>query len=115
MTCILIIDDADRIRALLRELFENEGYDVVEASNGAAGLCAYRAQGADVVIMDMLMPQRDGLETIRELREHFPQAKIIAISGRMDLLVLAQTAGAVRTLQKPFAPADVLHTVREVL
>jgi CheY-like chemotaxis protein len=115
MACILIIDDEDCIRALLRECLEDAGYDVVEASDGAAGLCVYRAQEADVVIMDMLMPRRNGLETMRELLEHFPQAKIIAISARVDLLALAQTSGAVRTLQKPFAPADILHTVREVL
>jgi len=115
MACILIIDDEERIRALLRELFEDAGYDVVEAPDGVAGLCAYRAQGADVVIMDMIMPQWSGLETIRKLREDFPQAKIIAISGRVDLLALAQTSGAIRTLQKPFAPAAVLHAVREVL
>jgi two-component system chemotaxis response regulator CheY len=115
MAYILIIDDEDRIRALLRELFEDAGYDVVEAPNGAVGLCAYRAHRADVVIIDMIMPQGNGLETIHKLLEDFPQAKIIAISGRVDLLALAQTSGAIRTLQKPFVPAEVLHTVREVL
>ena len=117
---ILVIDDDEDFRSMLRTALEQDGYVVEEARNGREGLQRYVIAPADVVITDLLMPEREGLETIRALRQMNPQVKIIAISGggrsgRLNFLPLASMFGALRTLQKPF-PLQQLHdVVREVV
>ena len=118
MVCILLIDDDDDFRRMLRTALEQDGYVVEEARNGHEGSRCYRTAPADLVILDLLMPQQEGLETIRALRQEFPEIKIIAISGgtgRLNFLPLARSFGALQILQKPF-PLQQLHdVVREVL
>lgn len=118
MVRILLIDDDDDFRRMLRTALEDDGYVVEEARNGREGLQRYVVAPTDVVITDLLMPEHEGLETIRSLRRINLQVKIIAISGGMghlNFLPLARTFGALRTLQKPF-PLQALHdAVREVL
>jgi DNA-binding response OmpR family regulator len=119
MWCILIIDDEDPIRDLLRAILERAGYYVLEAPNGAVGLQVYRAKAVDLVITDIRMPVKDGLETIQELKQDFPDAKVIAMSGLHtephSLLTCAQKLGAVQTLPKPFDMTQVLAAVQEIL
>ncbi|MEW6298076.1 MAG: response regulator [Thermodesulfobacteriota bacterium] len=120
MTRILVIDDEPQVRAMLRQMLEREGYEVVEAEEGEEGLRRYQEQPVDLVITDILMPQKEGIETIRTLRRTNPGVKIIAISGggrmsKLDLLPIAQTFGAVRTLAKPFERKELLEAVRAVL
>ena len=117
---ILLIDDDDQIRTALREMLEREGYEVAEAPDGKAGCSYFRNEGADLVITDILMPEKDGIETIIEIRRDFPEAKIIAISGGGDIdpnfyLHLSSQFGVSRTLTKPFEREDLLASVRELM
>ncbi|HXQ28692.1 MAG TPA: response regulator [Gemmatimonadales bacterium] len=117
---ILVIDDDSRLRSSLRRVLEQEGYEVFEAPDGNAGLRLLRHGGADLVILDIYMPGRDGLEFLRDVRNEGPQTKVVAMSGggdvaRLDLLEVAVAFGALRTLSKPLSPAEVLTTVRELL
>ena len=118
MVRILLIDDDDDFRRMLRTALEQDGYVVEEARNGHEGSQCYRTAPADLVILDLLMPQQEGLETIRALRQEFPEVKIIAISGgigRLNFLPLARMFGALQTLQKPFTLQQLHEVVREVL
>ena len=81
MNRILVIDDDAPFRGMLRQVLGREGYEVMEASNGKEGMALFRAEPTDLVISDILMPEQEGLQTIKELRRDFPEVKIIAISG----------------------------------
>jgi CheY-like chemotaxis protein len=120
MRRILVIDDDEQFRDLVRQVLGREGYEVVEARNGREGMDLYRATPTDLVISDILMPEQEGLQTIRELRREFPEAKIIAVSGgglrgTMNFLKAARLLGAERTLWKPFDLDELRQAVREVL
>ena len=96
------------------------GYRVTEAGEGAEGLRLQRDEPADLIITDLIMPGKEGLETIMELRRQFPLVKVVAISGggrnkAGDYLPVAKKLGANRTLAKPFLPADLLSVVAELL
>ena len=119
---ILVIDDDPRMVGLLRQTLEAAGYEVAGAGDGKQGLSLFRQNPADLVIVDliMIMPEKEGMETIQELRAHFPETKIIAISGggrvRPDpLLSAARRLGADRAFLKPFYPGEILEAVRELL
>ena len=116
MTRILVIDDETPVRDVIRQTLERAGYDVVDAADGREGLVRFRERPADLVITDILMPEQEGIETIRILHKEFPQTKILAISGggrrgKLDVLPTAQTFGAHRTLAKPFERKDLLDAV----
>lgn len=120
MARILVIDDNTLTRHMLRQALERAGYEVLEASNGKAGVQVQRSTPADMIITDILMPEQGGLETIRVLQRDSPGVKIIAISGGSqigdyDSLAVAQSLGARQALQKPFTLQDMLHAVHEVL
>ena len=120
MIRILVIDDDDDFRSMLRTALEQDGYRVEEARNGREGLQRYVVVPTDIVMTDLLMPEREGLETITALRQINPQVKIIAISGggatgRLNFLPLARMFGALRTLQKPFTLQELQEVVREVM
>jgi CheY-like chemotaxis protein len=117
---ILIIDDEHMTRSLLKQILERESYDVFDAANGNEALEQCRKQNFDLVITDILMPDKEGLETITELRRDYSDIKIIAMSGggrigNLDFLGVAQLMGAKRTLSKPFSRQEILATVKEVL
>jgi DNA-binding response OmpR family regulator len=117
---ILVIDDEALIRGSLRLALESAGHEVLEAADGAAGLRFLDGPPVDLVLCDVFMPRKDGLETIQELRRLTPRLPVIAMSGGspavpMDFLPLARRFGATRTLRKPFGVAEVLGAVREVL
>jgi DNA-binding response OmpR family regulator len=117
---ILIIDDDDQIRILLRQVMEWAGYEVFEAADGREGMHQQRKQQADLVITDLIMPEQEGLETITLLRKEYPLVKIIAISGGGRIgpdayLPAAQELGADRVFSKPFDVRDLATTVRELL
>ena len=116
---ILLIDDDAAILQLLAEMLTTAGYEVSVASNGNEGVTLYRQAPFDLVITDLLMPEKDGLEVIVELRKDFPDVKIITLSGGgaygYSSLGVSKTLGAVRTLQKPFLEEQLLDLVREVL
>ena len=87
MASILVIDDEPQLQNLLTQILELEGYEVIVASNGKEGIEKFRQQPTDIIITDIVMPEKEGLETIMELRNDFPEVKIIAMSGggRVDL------------------------------
>jgi DNA-binding response OmpR family regulator len=117
---VLIIDDDEQLRALLHEILERAGFAVIEAVNGVEGLKLFRSAPADLVITDLIMPDKEGVETILELRREFPEARVIAISGggrnsSTNYLPIAARLGARRTLAKPFSRQEILEAVRETL
>lgn len=120
MARILIIDDNAQLREMLNLMLAQAGYDVTEAGSGEMGVNLYRANPADLVVVDILMPEKGGLETIVELKRDFPNARLIGISGGFqkktdENKTLAELLGVHRTLSKPFAPEELLKAIREVL
>ena len=120
MPQILVIDDELPVRMLLRQILEGEGYEVREANDGEEGMHALYEAPADLVITDIFMPNQEGIETIRIVRQQFPQIKLLAISGggvrkMMDVLPAAKQFGAHLTLMKPFTPGELLNAVTAVL
>ncbi|MFY4727446.1 response regulator [Nitrospira sp. BLG_2] len=117
MPSVLVVDDQDQVRQLIRETLEQAGYEVEEASDGKESLDRYRVRSTDVVIMDILMPDQDGLETIMTLRQEFPDIRIIAMTGGSDTVGIpnffdfAKMLGARRALQKPFELKVLLDAV----
>ena len=117
---ILVIDYDPRIVNLLQQTLEAGGYEVAGACDGNQGMRLFRENPADLVIVDLIMPEKEGMETIQELRGDFPETKIIVISGggrmRPDpLLSAAKSLGADRAFLKPFYPSEILVAVREML
>ena len=120
MAHILVIDDEDLMRQMLRDIIEDAGHEVSVASDGRAGLAALQEKPADLVITDILMPEQDGLELIRDLHREHPDVKILAISGggttvKLDFLPQAQELGAHGALHKPFGRSELLGTIRGLL
>ncbi len=121
MARILIIDDEIQVRNMLRQTFENEGFEVVEASDGKEGVKLFHQKKPDVIITDILMPEKEGLETIMELCSEHPGIKIIAMSGGSsyfdpgNFLIGAREFGACRCFTKPFDRNEILKAVQEVL
>ena len=120
MARIIVIDDQEPIRRIVRRALEQEGHEVLDASEGEMGMRLLERHAADVVITDIFMPGQDGILTLRQIRKQFPAVKVIVISGGdssglLDLRHDAELLGAVRTLQKPFTAAELVQTVREVL
>src|SRR3954470_20184957 len=116
---ILLVDDDDSVRRSLAKLLGNAGHQVTEASNGQEAVNLWRKHPGDLVILDMFMPEKDGLETIVELRAQSPKVRIIAMSGGgaknpLDILEDAKLIGADLALQKPFYPAELLKMVELV-
>lgn len=120
MARILIIDDEEVIRRMMRIALEQDGHQVVEASNGTEALQVQQVTPAELVITDMLMPEKDGVEVILALRRGAPQLKVIAMSGggrfrQTEILDIAQPLGAVASMRKPFTPDTLLQTVKQAL
>jgi two-component system, chemotaxis family, chemotaxis protein CheY len=121
MSSILVVDDEDQIRLLVSQTLERAGYHVTEARDGKEALRLYRLAPADLIIMDILMPDQDGLETTVALRQEFPDVKIIVMTGGSDMigilnyLDVATMLGAHRTLQKPFEMKTLLETIQAEL
>ena len=116
---LLVVDDHPDTRDMLLIILKTEGYDVVLAADGDEALAAYRERPADVVLLDMFMPHKDGVSTIRELREEFPAVTIVAMSGDAnrwhDALTEARSAGAQLTLRKPIEPWVLLRALEGLL
>lgn len=120
MAKILIVDDDPGILVLLRALLEREGHSVCEARDGRTALEIYRAAPPDLLVTDIVLPGKEGLDLILELERIHPGIKVLAISGgdRIEpeyYLDLAKILGARATLAKPFAPLEFLRLVRELL
>jgi CheY-like chemotaxis protein len=119
MSRILLVDDDDSFRSMLGMTLRKLGHAVREAHNGDEGLRLAAAEPPDLVFMDMIMPEKEGLETITALRRRQPEVKVIAMSGgsrdgRVDYLKVAKRMGANHTLTKPFSP-EALEKALELL
>jgi DNA-binding response OmpR family regulator len=116
---ILVVDDDPAIRDSVAMVLEGAGFLVDQAEQGVTGMRLLRAHAPDLVITDILMPQKEGIETIREIRAVLPHTPIIAISGGTDTgadyLKMAQTFGATEVLAKPFDPMVMLELVHRLL
>lgn len=120
MADILIIDDDAQLSAMLKQLLERQGYTVITAPDGDKGIMLYHSEGARLIITDLIMPVKEGIETIAELVKDHPDIKIIAISGGGRLkpdsyLNLAETFGAARSFTKPLDREALLSAVAELL
>ena len=120
MPRILIVEDDENLRALLKSALSSEGHEVTEAADGGAALKHLAQTPADLVVTDMLMPGKEGVETIVEIRRNLPQTKIIAISGglrgsKFDILRMAEKVGAHRSMAKPFSMGEIIQAVADLL
>lgn len=129
MAHILVIDDKAQIREVLRTVLERLGHEVTTAKDGLAGLQEYdrRGKDIDVVVVDIIMPEKGGIDTIMDLRRDFPDAKIIAIAGGGELdgeldgepvsvpyTKVALNSGADRSVGKPFVLDEFLEAIEEL-
>lgn len=120
MSLILVIDDDDVIRLLLHRVLEREGHSVASAADGERGLAAYHALKPDLVITDIIMPEKEGIWTIRQIRQDSTAARILAMSGggsiiKDDVLDIARQLGADGTIAKPFTTKELIEKVRAIL
>ena len=120
MAEILIIEDDAEIRELLKTLLLRSGHTVREAQDGQEGIHSFRTTPADLIITDLIMPRKEGLETIIDLRQEFPDLLIIAISGggrdaQENYLNTAKLCGASRIFHKPFENDALMAAVDELL
>ena len=112
---VLVVDDESHVRTSLAGALAPAGYDVGLAEDGEHALRELREKLYHVLITDMLMPEKDGVELIMELRPSRPDLKIIAISKGADLLKVARLLGAHGTLQKPFEDQEIVSLTAQVL
>ena len=120
MSRILVVDDEVEIQALLQEALGNAGYDVMVAHNGKEAIQCYQEYDIDLVIMDLFMPQKEGLRAIVELQMYDPDIKIIVMSGggrlgKTDLLALMKDFGVPHAFKKPFRLLDIIRAVQSML
>jgi CheY-like chemotaxis protein len=117
---VLVAEDDAQYRRLLKEVLENFGYQVITTANGKEALRVFQEQTPKLVITDIIMPEKEGIETIRELKKLAPDVKIIAISGggigSADIyLKIAKTVGADRVIEKPMVIDDLMSAVTALL
>ena len=130
MAKLLIIDDEEDIRIVLRQILERAGYEVDVAADASEGMDLLRSSGADLVITDIIMPGKDGVQTVYDIRMEFPNTRIIVISGGGNVkpmeyepaaiattayLASATAAGADLALTKPFEREELLDAVKGLL
>jgi CheY-like chemotaxis protein len=114
---LLVVDDDPGIRKLFRAILAGAGYRVQDVEDGAQALAAMEERAFDMVITDLVMPEQEGIETIRQIRRRYPEVKIVAMSGAFgwEFLKIASFLGAGATLLKPVSESVLLSTVRRLL
>ena len=119
MARILVIDNEQLARFAIRKMLLSAGHQVVEAENGVVATDLCKVEAFDLVITDILMPEKEGIATIHELKREFPNAKIIAVSGGgftgKDYLPMAKDLGADYTFPKPFRIEELIQALNELL
>jgi CheY-like chemotaxis protein len=119
MAKLLVIDDNADLLPVLKLLLESAGHEVRTARDGAEGLVQFKLSRPDLVLTDIVMPEKDGVAVLLELRKVTPRPKIIAMSGgtlrASQYLQMASKIGARRVLEKPFPNSVLLHAIDEVL
>jgi len=114
---VLVVDDAVVMRMMIKNILVKNGYEVVEAESGYEAVQKYKATRPDVVTMDMVMPEMDGIAALKQIIADDPEAKIIMCTsmGQQPLVVEAVQAGAKSFVMKPFQPPKILETIEKVL
>ncbi len=120
MARVLLIDDEELVRIALRKVLETKDHEVVEAENGDSALSWHKSEPFDLIITDIIMPGKEGIETIMELKQENPELPVIAISGggpdrHLTYLETAKFFGADHVLTKPFSSEALLHCVNACL
>lgn len=130
MAKIIVVDDEEDIRNVLKQVLERAGYEVEVAESGKEGLELLKDGGADLVITDVIMPGMDGVSLTREIREKFRDTRILVISGGGNVapasyepgaisttafLSSAKNAGADQTMTKPFDRQELIRIIGELL
>jgi CheY-like chemotaxis protein len=120
MARILIVDDEKIVRDLLRTVLEHDGHEVGEATDGQQALDMHARGAYDVAIVDLILPKKNGLDTVLELRAQLPTTRIIVMTGALPTLLsgnrkMDEMLGSVAKITKPMRPADLVRTVRDVL
>lgn len=120
MPRILVVDDDPQVRSLLGKILEREGYLVETVCDGREAVIAYEKDPHDLVITDLVMPEKEGIETFNELRRFDPDVKVVAISGggrigAQDYLAWARCCGVAHTFAKPIDREDLLAVVNDLV
>ncbi|MFI5402383.1 MAG: response regulator [Planctomycetota bacterium] len=120
MARILIVDDEQIVRDLLRTVLEHDGHTVDEAADGQEALDLHARNSYDVAIVDLIMPRKNGLDTVLELRAQRPETRLVVMTGALPTLLggnrkMDEMLGAVVKLTKPMRPADLVRAIREAL
>jgi YesN/AraC family two-component response regulator len=111
---ILLVEDEEAVRSMLKAVLEDEGYHVQEASNGKEALQSHASSSPDLILTDIVMPDIEGIEMIMKLRKSDPKVKIVAMSGG-DYLTIAKKLGADHVLAKPFSHQTLLEALKAML
>ena len=117
---VLVIDDEPAVRYAVTRVLESNGFEVTTAPDGVQGMAQFRSWGPDLVITDLIMPEQEGMQTIKQIRQSDAAVKILAISGggrlvNVDFLQVAKRLGADEILPKPFDATELMSTVRQLL
>lgn len=114
---ILVVDDDPRVREVLGAMLENAGYDVTLAENGRAAVSLLESRRFSLILTDLVMPEQEGIETIKQIKGKYPDLKIVAMSGAFggDYLRIASYLGAHSTLSKPIKMEKLISTLKETL
>lgn len=116
MARILVIDDEEIIQDVIQNILEQQGHEILLAENGQKALDIFKSEAIDLVITDIMMPEKDGFETIQELKEHQSNVKIIALTGYgLHNLPVAFDLGAARIFEKPVKPEELREAVTNLL
>lgn len=120
MRTVLVVDDDEKIRKFVSMVLKKEGFDVIEASNGQECFFIYKTKSPDLVLIDIIMPEKDGLSAIKEIKAINNTVKVVAMSGGLVLtpdayLDEAKEIGADYVLQKPLDRRQLVETVQKLL
>jgi len=117
MPKVLVVDDAQFLRVRLTRMLTEHGYDILEAENGDRAIAQYEANAPDAVLLDITMPEKDGLEVLREIRDKHPDARVVMLTalGQQSIVLEAIKAGARDFIVKPFEQELVLSALQKAL
>ncbi|MCY0882167.1 MAG: response regulator [Firmicutes bacterium] len=112
---VLIVDDAAFMRLRLKKMIEAAGYQVIEADNGQKAVQIYHDRHPDLVLMDITMPEMDGITALKIIREEDPQAKVLMVSalGQQNMVISAIQAGAKDFIVKPYEPERIINALKK--
>ena len=114
---VLIIDDDENIREYVKCMLEDEGFEVFVADNGRTGIDIFTRESIDLIITDLIMPEKEGIETIQDIRKIDKNCGIIAMSGvsnKDSYLSISSLLGAHAILHKPFKPQELMSVINEI-